>query len=99
MTIVACHSCGSAYDGQTQSSVCPHTDGPGVSAVITMPFNEANLKELIQRVQRAFEGLSSNQKEVHHREQAISWVYGEMKLAGHTISHDEIARMYDNTKK
>ena len=64
-----------------------------------MSIDEVALKELMQRAQRAFEGLNSAQKEAHRREQAISWVYGEMKLAGHNISREEIVKMYDNHKK
>jgi hypothetical protein len=64
-----------------------------------MSIDESTLKELIQRARRAFEGLTSAQKEAHKREQAISWVYGEMKLAGHNIPREEIAKIYDSHKK
>lgn len=39
------------------------------------------LNELMKKAKAAFDALTPEQKRAHRREQAISWVFGEMMLA------------------
>lgn len=61
-----------------------------------MLTNDGKLYALMREAQVKFDALSPEEKAAHRREQAISWVYGEMRLEGNdAITKEEIAELYD----
>jgi hypothetical protein len=62
--------------------------------------NDGKLDILIRHAMAKFKALSPEDQAAHRREQAISWVYGEMGLAGHTeITKEEIADVVDRVRR
>lgn len=58
--------------------------------------NDGQLDILVRHAMARFKALSPEEQAAHRREQAISWVYGEMGLAGHTdITKEEVADVID----
>jgi hypothetical protein len=62
--------------------------------------NDGKLDILIRHAMAKFKALSPEEQAAHRREQAISWVYGEMGLAGHTeVTKEEIADVIDRVRR
>ena len=58
--------------------------------------SDADLNDLLARAKAAYDALSPEEKWKHRREQAISWVYGQMQLSGTKISRDQVEAIVDD---
>jgi hypothetical protein len=63
----------------------------------TKLVNDGKLDALVKKAMAAFDALSPEEQHAHRREQAISWVYGEMKLEHEdsSVTREEIADLVD----
>ena len=52
-------------------------------------------EELVKAATDAFNNLSRDMKRAHMREQAISFVYGNLKLDGCDVTREQVATVYD----
>ncbi len=60
--------------------------------------NDESLEALLKKAQAHYDGLSVEEKLAHRREQAISWVFGQVNLSrpeGTPISREEVERIVD----
>lgn len=57
--------------------------------------NDGKLDALVRHAMANFKALPPEEQAAHRREQKISWVYGEMGLAGHEVTKEQIARVLD----
>lgn len=57
--------------------------------------SDEELRELIARAVRIYNSLSEEDRKVHDRAQAISWVQGNLALDGKVYTVEEIADAYD----
>lgn len=53
------------------------------------------LNELVRKAIEAFENLSPEEQRAHRREQAISFVFGQLALSGREPDRAMIAALYD----
>jgi hypothetical protein len=61
--------------------------------------NDGKLDALIRQAMANFDTFSPKEQAAHRREQAISWIYGEMGLAGRTeVTKEEIAEVLDRVR-
>lgn len=60
--------------------------------------NAESLEALLKKAQAHYDGLSIDEKLAHRREQAISWVFGQVNLSrpdNDPISREEVERIVD----
>ncbi len=60
-----------------------------------MALGDAELDKLLAKAKAAYEALTPEQKWKHCREQAVSFVYGQLKLSGRTTSRAAVERTVD----
>lgn len=60
-----------------------------------MPLGDPELDELLAKAKAAYDALTPEEKWKHCREQAISWVYGQLKLSGRDVTRDAVERSVD----
>lgn len=60
-----------------------------------MPLGDQELNELLARARAAYDALTPEEKWKHCREQAISYVYGQLKASGRDITKESIERIVD----
>jgi adenylate cyclase len=60
------------------------------------PRKDKELDDLIAKATAAYDALSPEEKRSHRREQAISWVYGQVKLSGTVISLAQVEEIVDD---
>lgn len=58
-------------------------------------MNDEEIMGLIAKAEAAFGALSPEQQAEHRRAQAISFVYGNLRLAGRDITELQVADAYD----
>jgi hypothetical protein len=63
-----------------------------------MLSGDPKFDELLREANERFNALSPLEQAAHRREQAISFVYGQLKLDGVEITKEEIARIYDESR-
>lgn len=74
--------------------------GNDTKRIQTRLANDGQLDALVARARANFDALSPAQQAAHRRDQAISWVYGEMRLAGHeNVTKAEIADIVDRVRR
>ena len=61
-----------------------------------MAHADEELNALIAKAKAAYDAMSPGDKWRHRREQAISWVYGQMQLSGSTISREQAEKVVDD---
>lgn len=60
-----------------------------------MSLGDPELDELLAKARAAYDALTPEQKWKHCRDQAISWVYGQLKLSGREVTLDSVERSID----
>ncbi len=60
-----------------------------------MKKSKFDLESLVVRAIAAFERLSDKEKRQHRRQQAISFVYGNLKLDGCDVTMEDVEKAYD----
>lgn len=66
----------------------------------TKLVNDGKIDALVKKAMAAFDALSPEEQRAHRREQAVSWVFGEMKLENEDspVTREEIADLYDRVR-
>lgn len=66
----------------------------------TQLTNDGKLDALVREAMAQFKALPRAEQAAHRREQAISWAYGEMRLAGYeNVTKEEIGDIIDRVRR
>lgn len=60
-----------------------------------MALADTEFNKLLEQAKAAYEALSPAEKWKHRREQAISFVYGQVRLSGTDISRSDVEQIVD----
>lgn len=55
--------------------------------------DDPKFNELVRKAMEKFNSLSPKEQAEHRQAQRVSWVYGEMRLAGHDVTREQVAEM------
>lgn len=61
--------------------------------------DDGRMHTLVKHVVAAFKALSAEEQSAQRREQTISWVYGEMRLAGENVTKEGVAAIVDSARE
>jgi hypothetical protein len=62
-------------------------------------MNNNQFERLTREAKAAYHSLTAEEQKTLRRAQKISWVHGEMRLAGHEISREEVAAILDGLEE